>query len=262
MKKIQKALITGATSGLGLALAKLMSQKGIQLILVGRDQAKLTTVAQELTVKDTILADLSTQIGIDTVAQVIEKEKPDCIINNAGFGHYSVYEETPYSKWNEMISVNLLAPSQLSWQALKTWKNESIRGTLVNVASVLAMIPMPYSAPYSATKSYILSMSEALQMEVKGSGINVLAFCPGQLETPFRTGASSGALPSHERALPIVQTAKALWHQIQTLKPLVVYNWRYQLLVWFVHCLPRQLANKLIAKSIKKELAQVLFHRR
>lgn len=190
------ALITGASSGIGLELAKIHAQKGDNLILVARNETALTKLKEEILktskVEITIISkDLSKlNAALELYTEVKEKNLTvNYLINNAGFGDYGFFHEADWNKTNEMIQLNITALTQLCRVFLPdliTTKNARI----MNVASIAAFLPGPLMAVYYATKAYVLHFSEAIANELKGTGVTVTALCPGPTESGFQAAAN------------------------------------------------------------------------
>lgn len=190
------ALITGATSGIGLELAKVHASKGGDLVLVARNKQKLEAIKKEFEENyhvEVLIIDVD--LSRKDAAQEVYNETSsyqipiDILINNAGFGDYGLFAETDWFKEYEMISVNVIALTQLT----KLYAQDMIAnggGKIMNVASIAAFSPGPKMAIYYATKSYVLSFSEAIANEMADQGVTVTTLCPGPTETGFEKAAS------------------------------------------------------------------------
>lgn len=189
------ALITGASSGIGLELAKIHASKGDNLVLVARNIEKLNQLKTELEKQYKIEVyniekDLSV---INSPLEVYEEVKSkniqiDYLINNAGFGDIGKFSSTRWEKELRMINLNITALTQLT----KLFLNDMLsrkQGKIMNVASTASFQPGPMMAVYFATKSYVLHLTEAINAEVKGSGVSLTALCPGPTESGFQAAA-------------------------------------------------------------------------
>lgn len=185
------ALITGASSGIGTAFAEELAQKKTDLVLVARSEDKLNQIAQQLQEKfgintEVIVQDLTLpkagQSVLDTVTQ--KGLTIDLLINNAGFGDYGVFVDRPLSKQMEMIQLNITALVELTGLFLPGMKQRGAGG-IMNISSIAGFQPLPYMSVYGATKAFVLNFTEALWAENKGSGVNILAVCPGATESQF-----------------------------------------------------------------------------
>ena len=189
------ALITGASGGIGEALARQLAQRGVHLVLVARTESRLQALAAELraahglrvevVAQDLTLPGAATQIeaAVDALGLTI-----DVLVNNAGFASYGEFHALPLEHELEMIQVNVTALTDLTHRFLPGMV-ERRRGRVLNVASTAAFMPGPLMAVYYATKAYVLSFSEALNEEVRGSGVHVTALCPGPVATGFQDRA-------------------------------------------------------------------------
>ncbi len=190
------ALITGASSGIGLELAKIHASKGDNLVLVARSKNKLDELKLELEKKyNSSVYCIEKDLSNPGSAQEIYTETKqkniqiDYLINNAGFGDFGMFYETDEDKENRMIHLNITALTQFCKLYLKDMIQRG-SGKIMNVASTAAFQPGPTMAVYYATKAYVLHFSEAINNEVKGTGVTVTAFCPGATESGFQTAAA------------------------------------------------------------------------
>jgi uncharacterized protein len=188
-------LITGASSGIGLEMAKLLAAKSYNLILVARSEDKLHTIQETLMAKYSIdveylLFDLSEHHSASDLYEMVKEKKwmVSGLINNAGFGDYGHFVDMPLYKDEEMIAVNIMALVGLTKHFGADMKNRG-NGRIMNVASLLSFLPFPYYSVYSATKSFVLAFTETIAAELKNEGVVVTALCPGTVETPFHTNA-------------------------------------------------------------------------
>jgi len=189
------ALVTGASSGIGLELATLLARDRHDLVLVARRRERLEEIArafgEEFGVAVTVLArDLANPDSPRAVAQEVESRglPIEILVNNAGLGVYGLFAETPLEKERELIQVNIVALTELTKRLLPGMRERG-RGRILNVASTAAFQPGPLMAVYYASKSYVLSFSEALANELEGTGVTVTALCPGPTVTEFQTKA-------------------------------------------------------------------------
>ena len=204
MRKI--TIITGASSGLGAEFARQISKntESSEIWLFARNAEKLEKVKSEITEKKIescpqikcVPMNLSGKEGVTLFKTFLSAEKKsgdfeiDMLVNNAGFGTYGEFAETPLNRELEMIDLNCTTLTGLCGEALPfLHKNSSI----INVASLAAFLPLGNFAVYAATKSYVLSFSVALAAELKDKGIKVSALCPGSVATDFANVASNGA---------------------------------------------------------------------
>lgn len=180
-----KALITGASSGMGRDMAKVLSQKGYDLILVARDEKKLEEVKKQLKTETKIVVmDISKE---ENCKKIYEENKDiDILINNAGFGDCGHFEETSLDKDIQMINTNIIAYHILTKLYLKEMiKKDS--GKILNVASIAGFMPGPLMTTYYSTKNYVVRFSESIREELrrKKSKVQISILCPGPVDTNF-----------------------------------------------------------------------------
>jgi uncharacterized protein len=187
----QRALVTGASSGIGMELARVLAEEGANLILVARRTDRL----------DALAAELRSKCGIDAVAMTSDLEKPDApralfdqtegkgtavdiLVNNAGFGAYDDFVAIPWEKHAGMLQVNVVALTALTHLFLPKMI-ERRHGRVMNVASVGAYLPCPTFAAYAASKAYVRNLTEAIDYELKRTGVRAISVCPGGTTTEF-----------------------------------------------------------------------------
>lgn len=194
MKNI--TIITGASSGIGMELAKIFAKNNHHLLLVARSEDKLKSLAEELSnkykVEVKLLAlDLSIYSAAKEIFNYCEKENLNVthLVNNAGFGDFGFFVNSSWPKQEQMINLNITTLTYLTHLFLPAMaKNKS--GKILNVASTAAFQPGPTMSVYYATKAYVLHFSEAIANELEGTGVTVTALCPGATESGFQTLAS------------------------------------------------------------------------
>jgi short-subunit dehydrogenase len=221
------AVITGASSGIGRALASEFAAGGFSVCLTGRDQHALTTVAEECAQRfgvDTrvLTADLSSVEGInEVVAQIASIPGPIAVlVNNAGFGIHGSFASTSEDEELSLINVQLAAMIKLTKAVLRPMivRNE---GRILNIASVYSFAPVPLQSVYSACKAFMLSFSTSLQNELTGTGITVTVFCPGVTRTAFRSRAGISE-KRKDSGMTAAEVARAAYQATLAGKHLVV----------------------------------------
>jgi hypothetical protein len=190
-EKPRKALVTGASSGLGAEFSHQLARHCEEIILTGRQREPLEELASALeqeNVKCRILVeDLSTTIGIAQLVETIRQQGPlDYLVNNAGFTTIGPYSEQHPASQEAMVSLHINAPMQLTLAALGGMTAQG-HGCIINVSSLAALAPFGGLAVYSGTKSFLNSFSLALQQEVQSQGIKIQCLCPGYTRTGFHT---------------------------------------------------------------------------
>jgi hypothetical protein len=196
------ALVTGASAGIGGEFVKLLAEKGHDLVLVSRNEEKLRPLAEELSARhtvrvETIPIDLSIAGAPEHVASQLKSKaiEVDILVNNAGSGTFGPFAESDPVAGLAQIQVNVVALTHLTRLLLPPMIARG-RGRILNVASTAAFQPGPLMAVYYATKAYVLSFSEALANELKGTGVTVTCLCPGPTRTEFmdRAGVGTGGI--------------------------------------------------------------------
>jgi uncharacterized protein len=196
----QTALITGASVGIGLELARQFARGGYNLVLVARNQEKLKTVAEEMRSLDVqadyVVSDLAQAAApLGLFADLKNRGVTiDVLVNNAGFGALGQFDELDPQRQLDMIQVNVTAVVELTHLFLQGMIARNAGGIL-NVASTAAFQPGPHMAVYYASKAFVLSFSEAIAEELKRTNITVSALCPGPTESEFRTRAKMDDSP-------------------------------------------------------------------
>ncbi len=187
-----KALITGASSGIGLDMARYLATKKWELILVARNKDKLEEIQEKLPTKVTIIvADLSQEQKVKELYALAKKENIDMLINNAGLGDFGPLSETDLNKDLELINTNIKAVHILTKSFVKDMEKRDSDTYILNVASSAAFQPGPLMSTYYATKSYVYQLTEALYYEEKKkkTKVHISVLCPGPVETNFNNVA-------------------------------------------------------------------------
>lgn len=182
-----KALITGASSGMGADMARCLVNEGYEVILVARRKGRLEKLAKELGNKATfIVKDISSTFNCMELYNEVKKENIDILINNAGFGVFGEFYKTSLDKELDMIDLNVKSLHTLTKLFLKDFIKKD-RGYILNVASSAGFMAGPLMASYYATKNYVVSLTCAIYEELKkmGSNVSISAFCPGPVDTEF-----------------------------------------------------------------------------
>lgn len=203
------ALITGASSGIGLELARVFAANEYDLVIVARRRAKLNALKKELEaehgVSVTVLAkDLSRRAAPQAIFDALLERKidVDVLVNNAGLAVVEPFQDSDIESISDLVQVNVVALTLLTKLFLGPIIERGA-GRILNVASVVSFYPTPNFAAYGASKAYVLSLSEALSEELRGTGVTVTALCPGYTETEMIDGAvAETELESWEHLIP------------------------------------------------------------
>ncbi|SHN20042.1 hypothetical protein SAMN04488057_11062 [Cyclobacterium lianum] len=255
------ALITGASDGIGLELAKIHASKGDDLVLAARTISKLNELKSELErgfgIKVyTIQKDLSVPNAAREVYDEVAKQKITIqyLINNAGFGDFGSFHESDWDKQAQMINLNILSLTHLT----KLYLEDMIRqgaGKIMNVASTAAFQPGPLMAVYFATKAYVLHFSEAINNEVKEKGITVTALCPGPTESGFKAGAQmeESNLMKGKKLPSSKEVAEFGYLKMMQGKAVAIHGIKNYIQANAVRFAPRALSVKIARAVIKKD---------
>lgn len=193
---MKTALITGASSGIGLEFAHIFAKNGHDLVLIARSEDKLTELAKKIessySVKVKVLPkDLSDKNAPQEIFDELQREniEVEYLVNNAGFGGYGRFYETDWKKEEAMIQVNITALAELSKLFVKQMVKRN-SGRILNVASTAAFQPGPLMSVYYASKAFVLSLSEAMAYELKDTKVTVTCLCPGPTKSNFHIAAN------------------------------------------------------------------------
>jgi short-subunit dehydrogenase len=183
---VPTALVTGASGGIGLEIARVLAADH-DVVLVARSAGRLDAIAAELGGARVLALDLAAPGAVERVVDAVADV--DVLVNNAGVGDYSLFAEADPAKLDTLIALNIGALTQLT-RAYLPGMLARRSGRILNVASTASFQPGPLMAVYYATKAYVLSLSEALTEETRGTGVTVTALCPGPTESGFQAGAA------------------------------------------------------------------------
>ena len=240
------ALITGATAGIGAAFARRLARDGHHVVLVARDEERLWKQATELHdrhgVEATVLrADLATDEGISAVeARLEDRDHPvDLLVNNAGFGNKGTFLDVPMADELTMLKVHCEAVMRLTSAGAESMRDRG-RGGVVNVASVAAFVPR---GTYGASKAWVVQFTQGAAKDLAGSGLRLMALCPGFVRTEFheRAGMDAGNVPGW-MWLDADDVVDAAMKDLAAARRLSVPDARYKALMGAVHLLPREAA--------------------
>jgi short-subunit dehydrogenase len=241
------ALITGASSGIGVDFSRLLSRDGYELFLVARSEAKLRELAKELGNAKVIVADL---VSPDAPQRIFDASGGvDVLINNAGFGLSGPFVEMDLRKELEMIQVNVAALTHLTRLFLPPMLARK-SGHILNLASTAAFLPGPLMAVYYATKAYVLSFSEAIADELRGTGVTVTALCPGPTATGFAEAAGMESSRLFKLVKPMSSEAVARYgvRAMQDGKRVAIPGIANKLSTQSIRVSPRRLVTTIVRK--------------
>jgi uncharacterized protein len=246
------ALITGASSGLGVEFARQLSKKGQRLVLVARRKDRLDALATELGNARAVAIDLSRPGALEALLDDLNNsgERVEILINNAGFGLRGRFVELDAAREREMIDLNIGTLTDLC-RAIAPQMVDRKSGAILNVASTAAFQPGPNMAVYFATKAYVLSFTEALHEELKPHGVKVSALCPGPTRTEFGEVAGIKTLGQFDRlAMESGPVVRAGLEGLQANEAVVIPGATNKIGAWSTRLAPRSVVRR-IAGSLK-----------
>ncbi|WP_394242200.1 SDR family NAD(P)-dependent oxidoreductase [Vibrio astriarenae] len=254
------ALITGASGGIGLELAKIHASKGGDLVLVARSKEKLIELKNELEVSygvkvEVIASDLSQPNAAQALFDKTQALglKIDTLINNAGFGGHGKFHERSLTDEHSMMQVNIVALTDLTHLYLKGMVERN-KGQILNVSSTASFIPGPLQAVYYATKAFVTSFSQAVAEEVRDSNVTVTALCPGAVATGFVAAGNLEGVDVWKNAKSPRSVAEC-GYQAMEKGELVAFNETSLkfMLNWIIPFLPRKLVLKISRQAMEKK---------
>lgn len=244
------ALITGASSGIGSDMARILSEKGYDLILVARNKKKMDLLAKELkTNVEIIPMDISSTYNCTQLYNQVKKKNIDILINNAGFGLFGEFNQTKLDKELDMIELNIKTVHALTKLFLKDFIKKD-KGYILNVASSAAFMPGPLMSTYYATKAYVLHLTESINEELRRNKSNVYigALCPGPVNTNFNKVAG---VSFNLSSLESYDVAEYAIKKMLKKKVVIVPGTKIKLGIFALRLVPRNIVRK-IAYNIQK----------
>jgi uncharacterized protein len=254
--KGQRALVTGASSGIGASFARELARRGADLVLVARSRDKLTTLAADLNrsfgvAADVAVVDLARHSAAEDLAAELSGRdlQIDILVNNAGFGLFAPLDQADGAVLSDMVQLNVATLVDLTRLYLPGMLDRD-RGAIINVGSTAGFQPVPYMAAYGATKAFVLSFTEALWAETRGTGVRVTALCPGSTDTDFFDVAGEDAQVG--RRISPEQVVHAALRALDRRRSTVVTggaaNW---LLTNSPRLAPRQLVARMAERTMR-----------
>lgn len=253
----QTALVTGASGGIGADIARELASLGADLVITARSADRLEALALELRERHAVTvavipADLSASAGVEALIAAVDREHQiDILVNNAGLGLWGPFVESTWADVERQLQVDLMALTRLSHHFAPTMKARG-RGRIMNVASFLALSPCPDFAVYAAAKSYVLSLTEALDVELKKTGVRCFATCPGGTRTGFSQVAGQRLNKVGERSLMTsAEVARLSVTKMLRGRRTYIPGWLNVVSAWFVGLLPRTLRPGFMSTAMR-----------
>ena len=249
-----RAVVTGASSGIGAVYARALRARGERVVLVARRAERLAELARELGGDEWAVplpADLAAPDAAARLCEQIEARglAVDLLVNNAGLGHTAPFERQPLEVVRTMIDVNVRALVELTHAVLPGMRERG-RGRIVNVASNAAFQPVPFLTVYAATKAFVLSFTEGLAEELRGSGVRVQGLCPGLTQTEFLevAGTHRGLKVTRTPMLTAEQVVEASLRGLDRGTLRVITGWTNRLAVFAQRFVPAALPRRVAAE--------------
>lgn len=242
-----KALITGASSGLGADMARVLVDEGYEVILVARRKTKLEKLQKELGEKaKVIVKDISSTYNCMELYKEVKNEDIDILINNAGFGMCGYFDEAQLDRELDMIDLNVKSLHTLTKLFLKDFIKKD-KGYILNVASSAGFMPGPLMATYYASKGYVLSFTSALYEELrrKGSSVSVSALCPGPVDTEFNKVAR---VKFSMKGADSYSVSKYAIKKMFDEKMIIVPTFKMKFVLFFTRFIPRKVLLRMTYK--------------
>ena len=243
------ALITGASSGIGLELARIFARESYRVVLVARNEKRLEEIAQELRPADDQV--IGIDLSLPGAAEEIHSKLPkiDVLVNNAGFGVFGKFVEKGLAEELNMMQLNMTALVILTRLYLPSMIAAG-RGKIMNVASTAAFQPGPLMAIYFATKAFVLSFSEAIANELEGTGVTVTALCPGPTTSDFQARAQmqNSGLVKGRKMMDARKVAEAGYRALMAGKRIEIPGLANKLLTQSLRFSPRSMVTKMVRR--------------
>lgn len=259
----QRALVTGASAGLGAEAVRQLAAAGVATVVVARRADRLETLATEVRERggdvEVLPADLTQPKERARVEQrLADADRPiDLLVNNAGLGAYGHFVKLDRDDQQDQIDVNVTALMRLAHAALPGMIARG-HGAVLNVSSAAAFQPQPYGAVYAATKAFVNSLSHALAEETRGTGVTVTALCPGFTHTEFQTvsGADSAAIPEALWSRPADVVRVGLQAAARG-RSVAVPGWPFRALAAVASVTPARVSRRIVARQTAQRLPGV-----
>ena len=260
---MEYAIITGASSGIGLELAKIMAEKGHHLVLVARREPELMALKKQLEANNRVSVevtaiDLSKPGSAKSLYDYCQQKQLliNCLINNAGYGDYGAFDSNKTETYQNMLQLNIMCLTELTSLFIQDMKMRG-SGRILNVGSIAAFLPMPNLAVYAASKAYVMQFTEALSYELRGIGVTATLLSPGVTETGFVNRANMGVAANAKQGLMQAKTvAQAGYDAMMAGKLNITPGWKNKLMTFGSRTMPSREMLLKIASSVIKDTSK------
>lgn len=247
-----RALVTGASSGIGRDMARYLSKLGYDLIIVAQREERLIELKEELKTNVQVISmDLSIKENCINLYKSIKNQEINLLINNAGFGEFGTFNETDLEKEIKLINTNITAVHILTKLFLKDMKKVN-KGRILNVASVAGFAPGPLMAAYYSSKAYVLRLSQAIYTELKkdNSNVHISVLCPGPIATEFNDVAG---VKFTLKPLSSEYVAKYAIDKTLKNKPMIIPGLLNKMMIMLTKVAPSKLTARIVYRNQKKK---------
>lgn len=258
---VRRALVTGASAGIGAAFARRLARDQMNLCLVARRRDRLEELAAELRehrgVEIEVRAtDLTDPEGLRELAETVAARPPDLLVNNAGFGTLGPFAELDPDQEERVIRLNVIALVRLTRAALPDMVERG-HGAVINVSSMAGLAPAPFTATYAASKAFVTSFSEALYEELRGTGVRIQALLPGFTRTEFqdRAGIDPGAVPDFAWMGP-EEVVEASLAALERGEALCIPGRRNRVLSGVQWAVPRSWTRRMLGAAMRRTMRE------
>jgi short-subunit dehydrogenase len=255
---MKTALVTGASGGIGLEIARLFAKDSINLLLIARSEDKLLNIKKEVeqhysVTVNYLTLDLSKQESIQIIDNYVENKDLhiEYVVNNAGFGDFGRFAERDVQKYRDMIALNIITVMELTQRYAQKMQQQG-HGRILNVASIAALQPVPLMAVYGATKAFVLSFSEAVCQELKNTGVTVTTLLPGPAATNFFNQAEANNVPLFRFMMSPAKVALSGYKAMMKGKRRVIPGFGNKCLAFVVKVLPGGFVLNMAVKLLGK----------
>ena len=251
-----KALITGASSGIGEEFAYQLDKLGAILILTARSEKKLIEMSSKMNNAHVIAGDLSTKDFSEQLYNQVKKKRlnVDILINNAGFGYSGKFLDSTMGNYEEMINLNICSLVHLSHLFLKDMV-ENKKGGIINISSLASFQPIPYFGIYAATKAFVTSFTLSLYEEYREKNINILGVCPGYTKTNFNKRAQMDSIPVAGYLMSSQEVVDQSLRAYKKGKFIIINGKINRFAKFFTSLIPRKWSLKMASSIIKKGMS-------